>query len=82
MSGKIKMIKTAQGPAGGWIAMQTYDIPADMPDSLAAEFVARGAAVWLQKPAPVVEAAVEDVQVETAEVRPKTRPRGRPKRGT
>ena len=82
MSGIVKMVKTAQGPAGGWMALQRYSVPSEMPESLAVEFVSRGAAEWIEKPAPVVEAAVEDVKTETADARPKTRPRGRPKKGS
>lgn len=73
---KIKMLKTAAGPAGTWSGTVTYRVPDDMPRDQADNFVARKVAVWLEAP-PVEMAIAEEPRAENTDARPK-RKRGRP----
>jgi len=64
---RIRMIKTAAGPDGVWIAGRVYTIS----DALAKQFIEVGAAISL-----------EPIAIETESMEPQERavlPRGRPK---
>lgn len=65
---KVRMIKTAAGPDGIWMASRIYDLP----DALAKQFIEANAAVSLE-PVPIETEAVEAQERAVM-------PRGRPKK--
>lgn len=71
---KIKMLKTAAGPDGVMSAGNEYEVELEFGQAL----VMADAAEWLEAPkkaAPIVEHAIEQPEIETAEVKPKARGR-------
>ncbi len=65
---KVRMIKTAAGPDGIWMASRIYDLP----DALARQFIEANAAI-----------SFGPAKIETEAVEPQERavmPRGRPKK--
>lgn len=68
---KIRMLKGAASPEGTWHVRGAYRVPEEMPLHVAQEFVKRRAAEWVG----YVEAAVEDVETENTDARPKRKPR-------
>ena len=65
---KVRMVKTAAGPDGVWMAGRIYDLP----NALAKQFIEANAAISL-----------EPAKIETEAVEPQERavmPRGRPKK--
>lgn len=69
---KIRMLKTAAGPDGVLAAGAEYDVELEFGQAL----VMADAALWLEAPQPgelIVEQAVDEPIVETAERRPRRR---------
>lgn len=64
---RIRMIKTAAGPDGVWIAGRVYTIS----DALAKQYIEAGAAISLE---PVVE--TEAIEPQEKAVLPQGRPKG------